>query len=100
MTGVIGAYARVSDGIVYILEHDQGRYQTVRVDRDEEGEHTYLEWQLVPWTPVPGERVVESGEDDCTGVILETGEGNSLVRWAGFIEPQIWRHTQLEPAWS
>ena len=57
MTGVVGAYARVSDGIVYILEHDQGRYKTVRVDRDQEGEH--LQSELTPWTPVTGERVAE-----------------------------------------
>jgi hypothetical protein len=95
MTGV-WEYARVSDGIVYVYGYEQGRYQTVRMDRDQECEH--LECELTPWVPAPGECVVEANNEDCiTGLVLEASESTALVRWTGFIEPQVWRNTKLEP---
>lgn len=95
MTGV-GDYARVSDGIVFVYGYEQGRYQTVRAERDEECSH--LECELTPWTPALGERVVEANNEDCIGgIVAELGENTALVTWAGFVEPQNWRNARLEP---
>ncbi len=97
--GEFSGYARVSDGVVHVCGYDQGRYQTVRMDRDEECEH--LECELVRWVPSHGERVMEDNNEDCiTGIVVACGEGTSLVKWTGFIEPQVWRNTDLEPAWD
>jgi hypothetical protein len=97
--GEFGGYARVSGGVVYIYGQAQGRYQTVRVDRDEECSH--LSCELTPWAPAPGERVTESNNDNCiTGVALEVNENTTLIMWTGFSEPQTWRNAKLEPAWD
>jgi hypothetical protein len=93
-------YARLSNGsVVYIHGHENGLFSTVRVDRDEESQHRQCE--LVPWTPVPGERVTEHNKEDCiTGLVLEASESTAHILWSGFAEPQIWRNTKLEPAWD
>jgi hypothetical protein len=92
----IGEFARTADGIVFIYGQDNGCYQTVRVDRDEECSHSKCE--LAPWTPVLGERIVEANNEDCIGgTVLETGDYTALIRWTGFIEPQVWRNSKLEP---
>jgi hypothetical protein len=93
----VGQYARLSDGAaVYVYGYEDGRYQTVRMDRDEEC--THLGCELTPWTPAPGERVVEANNEDCiSGTVVETGAGTSLVNWLGFNEPQVWRNAKLEP---
>jgi hypothetical protein len=97
--GEFCGYAQVSDGVVYVYGHDQGRYQTVRVDRDQESEH--LECDLTPWAPTKGERVAEINNEECvTGTILEAGERTALVRWNGFVEPQVWLNADLEPVWT
>jgi hypothetical protein len=49
-----------TDGIVYILKHDQGRYQTVRIDHDEESQHRPCD--LTPWGPAPGEALMPEGK--------------------------------------
>jgi hypothetical protein len=89
-------YARVSDGVVYVCRYDQGRYQSFRMDRDEECSH--LECELMPWLPAVGERVCEANDEDyVVGLVLETDKDTSLVRWTGFMDPQVWRNAQLEP---
>lgn len=94
----VGQCARVSDGVVYVLGFDQGRYQTVRVDRDEECSH--LAHELSPWTPLPGECAVEAGNEQCIdGTVVASADGTSLVTWTGFSEPQVWRNAKLEPYW-
>jgi hypothetical protein len=92
----VGEFARASDGVVFIYGHDEERYHTVRVDRDEEC--THLECDLTPWTPTPGERIAEANNEDCIGgTVIETGDCSALVKWTGFIEPQMWRNNKLEP---
>jgi hypothetical protein len=92
----LGDYARTSEGIVFIFGNENGRFQTVSVDRDQEFEH--LECELVPWMPLPGEQVWEANnEDSITGAVMKTNERTSLVKWDGFVEPEVWRNTQLEP---
>jgi hypothetical protein len=94
--GEFRGYARVSDGVVYVYGFGQGRYQTFHLELDEES--THLECELTQWTPTSGERVVESGNEDCiSGTITEAGESTSFVKWLGFLEPQIWRNANLEP---
>lgn len=93
----LGDYARTSDGIVFIFGNENGRFQTVSVARDQEFE--YLESELTPWVPAPDERIAEAHSEDCvTGTVLQVGDGTTLVRWFGFVEPQVWRNTLLEPA--
>jgi hypothetical protein len=97
--GEFSGYARVYDGVVLVYGYEQGRYQTVRVDRNEEC--THFECDLAPWVPSPGERVAEVNNEDCIGgTVIEAGEGTSLVLWTGFIEAQVWRNTNLEPCWN
>ncbi|WP_456722469.1 MULTISPECIES: hypothetical protein [unclassified Bradyrhizobium] len=94
-----GAYARTSDGTVYIHGCEGGRYQAVRTDRDEEGEHHASE--LTPWSPLFGEGVVEAGTEGCiTGIVVEARDTTSLVKWPGFVRLQTWLNTDLEPAWT
>lgn len=94
--GEFRGYARVSDGVVHVYGYEQGRYQAFHLELDEES--THLECELTQWTPASGERVVESGNEDCiSGTVIETGEGESFVTWADFVEPQRWRNANLEP---
>ena len=95
----VGEYARVSDGTVFVYGCDQGRYRTVRAERDEECSH--LECELTPWAPAPGERVAEFGNEDCIGgIVLEADESAALVAWTGFVDPQVWRNANLEPIFT
>jgi hypothetical protein len=69
------------------------------MERDEEREYSANE--LAPWLPTPGERVVEADNDDLEasiGIIVEAGERTSVVKWEGYVTPQTWLNTNLEPA--
>lgn len=93
----VGTYARTKDGTGYIIGCDGGSYQVVSTERDEERDYSSSE--LTPWLPAPGERVVEADKEDCiTGIVVDGGEGTSLVMWNGFVCPQTWLNTHLEPA--
>jgi len=95
----IGAYARTKDGTGYIIGCDGGSYQIVSTERDDEQDYSSSE--LTPWLPSPGERVIEADNEDCvTGVVVDDGEGTSMVMWNGFFEPQTWPNKNLEPAWD
>jgi hypothetical protein len=92
-----GRYARISDGVVFVIGNERGLFESIRIDRDEECEHCGSE--LTAWTPEQGEQVAEYSNEDCvTGTVIEVGDGTSLVMWAGFTEPQVWRNAKLEPA--
>jgi hypothetical protein len=94
-----GAYARTSDGIVFIQGFDGGSYQAVRTDRDEERDYSASD--LTPWSPQDGDRVTEiNNEDGVTGIVVYEGEGTSEVVWKGFIRQQTWLNKNLEPAWN
>lgn len=95
----VGEYARISDGVVYVTGNERGLFQSVRVDRDEECEHRGSE--LTAWIPAQGDCVAEYNNDDCVGgIVVEAGEGTSLVTWNGLTETQVWRNAKLEPALS
>lgn len=54
-------YARLSDGsIVYIYGYENGLFNTVSIDRDEEALHRPSD--LIPWAPAPGEALDSEGE--------------------------------------
>jgi hypothetical protein len=92
-------YARVSDGIVYILGDGGGSYQTVRTDREEYGEYSACD--LTPWSPQDDERVVEANnEDSPVGVVVDAGEDISLVVWRGLRSQVSFVNSRLEPVWS
>ncbi len=92
-------YARLVDGIVFILGFKNGLYQTVRTDRDEERE--YFAGDLTPWSPRNGERVTEANcEDGVAGTILESGEEISMVKWDSLSRQASWVNSSLEPIWS
>jgi hypothetical protein len=94
-----GAYARTSDGVVYIFGVGASGYEVVHTERDEERFHS--EDQLSPWSPLPGEHVTEAWTEvaGVTGVIIKADEETSLVMWSGLNEPQTWPNKDLEPAW-
>jgi hypothetical protein len=92
-------YARTKNGIVYVFGCDNGKYQAVCTNRDEEGEYSASE--LTPWSPSFGERVIEANDEDCvTGIVIGVGNGTSLVEWKDFACPQTWPNSKLEPAWD
>ena len=93
-----GQYARIKDGIVFILGYENNRYQAVRIDRDEERE--YFASDLTPWSPQNDDRVVELyNEDTPTGIIIDAGENESSVVWKGLLRQASWVNSTLEPAW-
>jgi hypothetical protein len=95
----VGQYARTSDGTVFIQGFCGGSYQAVRTDRDEEGE--YLASDLTPWSPQNGERVVEAGnEGSPVGIVVEAGEGDSLVVWKNLRRQVSWVNSCLQPTWD
>ena len=95
----VGEYGRASGGGVFVVGNDRGLIQSIGVDRDEDCEHP--ECELTAWVPTRGERVAEYNNADCvTGAVLEARDGTSLVMWTGFVEPQVWQNTKLEPAFS
>jgi hypothetical protein len=92
-------YARMADGVVYILAYEDDRYRTVRTDRDEQGE--YLASDLTPWSPQNGERVTEANNEyGVTGTVVEAGEEISLVKWDSLRRQVSWVNSSLEPIWS
>jgi hypothetical protein len=103
-----GDHARISDGMVYILDvkpngcvressEELGGYWVVRTDNDVE--FFCRPDELTPWTPSPGEIVIDP-QDDETGVIVEAHDGRSLVKWPRHSEPQIWANADLQPKWD
>jgi hypothetical protein len=97
----VGAYARNSDdGIVFIFAEGENGYQVVHTERDEEC--FCRDDELAAWSPMFGERVTESGNEDgrVTGIVVDTNNGTSLVMWPGFFRPQTWTNENLEPAWD
>jgi len=96
----VGIHARTEDGIGYIFAQKGDRYQVVSMERAEEREYSADE--LMPWLPAVGERVVEADDDDdleaSIGIIVEAGERTSVVKWEGYVTPQTWLNTNLEPA--
>jgi hypothetical protein len=94
-----GQYANTPDGIVLILGYKNNRYQTVRIDRDEERD--YFASGLADWSPQNGEQVVEAGnENSPTGTVVEAGEDISLVVWAGLLRHVSFVNSCLEPVWQ
>jgi hypothetical protein len=95
----VGGHARTVDGIVFIVGCKDNLYQTVRTDRDEEGE--YSASNLTPWSPQNGELVIEAGnENSSIGIVVEAGEGASLVVWSGLQRQVSFVNSCLEPIWS
>jgi hypothetical protein len=85
--------------MVFIQAFGDGGYHAVRTDRDEEGE--FFASDLTSWSPQNGERVTEVGnEHSPIGIVVEAGEGASLVVWNNFLRQQTWLHADLEPAWD
>ncbi|MBR1204471.1 MULTISPECIES: hypothetical protein [unclassified Bradyrhizobium] len=94
-----GAYARTTDGVVSIIGGGEDGYMVARITRAEEA--FYRADELSRWAPQFGEGVVEAGNDECvTGVVVEAGDKTSLVKWPGFVRPQTWLNSDLEPAWT
>ena len=56
----------------------------------------------MPWVPITGECVVESGPDDepISGPVVSGGPRTALVQWVGSPMPEVWRNSQLEPGWD
>jgi hypothetical protein len=95
----VGGHARTVDGIVFIVGCEDNRYQTVRTDRDEEGEYSASD--MTPWSPQNSEQVVEAGnENSPIGIVVEAGEDISLVVWRGLQRQVSWVNSCLEPIWS
>ncbi|KJC53459.1 hypothetical protein UB31_08570 [Bradyrhizobium sp. LTSP849] len=95
----VGAYARTSDGIVCVIGGSEKGYEVTRTERDEEC--FYRADELSPWSPLPGDRVVEAGNENCAaGVVIDVDSGTSQVKWPHFNRLLNWDNAHLEPAWS
>jgi hypothetical protein len=96
----VDKYARTLDGVVYVIDGGENGYQVARTERPDE-ECFYSPYELKPWSPLPGELVVEVDNEDCApGVVVEAKDGTSLIKWPGFAHLQTWANANLEPAWN
>lgn len=74
-------------------------YGVVRTERDEEC--FYRVDELTRWAPLPGDWVVEAGNENCVaGVVISAENGTSLIKWPYFNRPLNCDNAHLEPAWS
>jgi hypothetical protein len=96
----LSTYARAAHGIVYVLGGgDTDGYWVTYTQHEKE--FFCRPDTLTPWSPLPGESVVEAGDEDCIAGVVEEVDGSaSLVRWPGIVLPQIWKNSELEPAWA
>jgi hypothetical protein len=95
-----GDYARTSDGVFYIIGRGDDCYQVASTERDEEP--FYRADELTPWSPLPGECVMEANnEHGLPGLVVAIdGNGNTQVKWLQFNRLQTWSNADLEPAWE
>ncbi len=97
------SYARAKHGIVCILDGGPSGYWVTYTQHDKE--FFCRPEDLTPWVPLVGELVCDVEYDDesankVSGVVLESGDGTSLVKWPRHAEPQIWDNANLEPVWT
>jgi hypothetical protein len=95
-----GQYVNTPDGftaLIYGRDHEENQIAICQHDE----ERSACDSELTPWSPRNGERVAEAGnEHSPLGIVVEAGEGTSLVVWKNFLRQQTWLHADLEPAWS
>ena len=95
---ICSLYERTSDSFVYIIGGGDSGYGVVRTERQEEC--WYRADEVIPWTPLFGDNVVEADSEPCaTGLIVEVEGGASVVKWPHFQRTQVWQNSNLEPAW-
>ena len=47
-----------------------------------------------------GTRCKSNTRNRVTEIVVEDGDGMSLVKWKGFVSTQTWLNANFEPAWD